>query len=68
MSDWFDTAGAARYLGVSPNTLRNWRTLGRGPRFYKIGALVKYRASDLDAFVREIDPPPSAPASALQVA
>lgn len=28
---------AARLLGVSPVTLRNWRNQGRGPRFTHVG-------------------------------
>ncbi|MDN6478475.1 helix-turn-helix transcriptional regulator, partial [Corynebacterium variabile] len=26
------TADAAQMIGVSPKTLRNWRSLGRGPK------------------------------------
>ena len=31
-------------------TLRKWRTLRRGPRFLKIGALVRYRPDDISAW------------------
>lgn len=46
---------AARYLGLSAATLRNWRWRGRGPRFVKIGGprgRVAYRPEDLDAYVQ----------------
>ena len=44
---------AAVYLGVEPATLATWASTKRYPlRFLKLGAkLVKYRQSDLDAFV-----------------
>lgn len=43
-----DTAGAAARLGVTPETLRNWRWRGdRGPTFIKVGRLVRYRLVDL---------------------
>lgn len=44
-------ATAAKYLGVKPHTLENWRHLGRGPRFYKVGGQVRYDQADLDAFL-----------------
>ena len=45
-------AQAAAYIGISPNTLQNWRISGRQDRkipFLKVGSLVQYRRSDLDA-------------------
>jgi excisionase family DNA binding protein len=41
---------AAR-LGVSRSTLQSWRYSGRGPRFIKIGRLVRYRNTDVEAFL-----------------
>lgn len=39
-------------LKISPQTLRNWRAKGEGPRFVKIGKrVVRYRRSDVDAFI-----------------
>jgi len=39
---------AARYLAVSPRTLRNWRTRGGGPKFVKVSArCIRYRTKDL---------------------
>ncbi|MPS70927.1 MAG: DNA-binding protein [Novosphingobium sp.] len=45
---------AAEYLSVKPETLTRWRWSGNGPRFYKVGGAVRYKAEDLDAFL--IDP------------
>ena len=40
---------AAKYLGVTPNWLAKARHFGKGPRFTKLGRLVRYDRSDLDA-------------------
>lgn len=45
------TPKAAEYLGLSRNTLNRWRWDGRGPRYLKLGSAVRYRISDLDAFI-----------------
>ncbi len=42
-----DTAAAAARLGVETTTLQNWRWSGDGPRYVKVGRLVRYRLSDL---------------------
>ncbi len=48
------TKVAAACLGISHQTLEKWRSQNRGPRFCKIGGkIVRYRKSDLDAFVEE---------------
>lgn len=48
----FSEKHAARYLNLSPRTLRNWRTRGGGPPFVKIsGRCIRYRMKDLDAWM-----------------
>lgn len=42
---------AAR-LGVSRSTLQSWRYAGRGPRYLKIGRLIRYRNADVETFLR----------------
>lgn len=43
---------AAQYLGIEPGTLNVWRSTGRYDLAYiKVGRLVKYRQSVLDAFL-----------------
>lgn len=43
----------AALLRVKPDTLRIWRYLGdRGPAFVKVGSAVRYRQSDVDAWLR----------------
>jgi hypothetical protein len=44
---------AAKLLSVSPQTLRNWRFLGKGPPYYRRGRLVRYNFSDLLAYMDE---------------
>ena len=49
------TEEAATYLfgsNAKPNTLAQWRYRGEGPKFRKIGALVRYAESDLDEYLR----------------
>jgi hypothetical protein len=43
----------AALLEVSVKTLQGWRYRGCGPRFVKFGRLVRYRMTDLEAFVLE---------------
>lgn len=44
----------AGVLQVEPKTLANWRGMNppRGPRFVKIGSLVRYRTLDVIAYVK----------------
>lgn len=50
--DLMDEKEAAAILGCDPKTLANWRNLGRGPRWRKIGLrMVRYHRADLAAFI-----------------
>ena len=46
-----NTREAALYLGVGHKVLEQWRWLGVGPRFCKIGRCVRYRLQDLEAYL-----------------
>lgn len=48
---YIDTAAAADLLGLSVDTLIRWRSDKRGPRWYRLGRLVRYKRSDLLAWV-----------------
>ena len=37
-------------VGLSPKTLANWRSYGRGPKYYLKNGSVYYRLKDLDDF------------------
>ncbi len=48
------TEQAAAILGTTKRTLEAWRYVGAGPVFVKLrGRMVRYRPSDLAAFVAE---------------
>lgn len=49
----FDTPGAGKYLGVSPQLLELMRVDGGGPRYAKLGRLVRYRRAALDEWLIE---------------
>ena len=42
---------AAEYLGVQPVTVTLWRHRKIGPKYYKIGRLIRYKQEDLDQWV-----------------
>ena len=43
---------AAKFLGLSPQTLRNWRHTCRGPAYVKAGRAVRYDEADLRGFLQ----------------
>ena len=45
---------AAGFLRISPETLRTWRHLGEGPRYLKMGRVVRYHRADLKAWLGKI--------------
>lgn len=48
----YSVEAAAEYLGVAVNTMSVWRSTGRYDLPYiKVGRLVRYRLSDLQAFL-----------------
>ncbi|MCP9624282.1 helix-turn-helix domain-containing protein [Nocardia otitidiscaviarum] len=44
---WLSTEEVASYWQVPAKTLANWASLGKGPRFAKIGRFRRYKVSDL---------------------
>jgi predicted DNA-binding transcriptional regulator AlpA len=42
----------SRVIGVSVGTLRLWRSEGKGPRFRKVGHLVRYVPSDVNGWLK----------------
>ncbi len=41
----------AKILGVSVATVRRWRWIKEGPRYWKIGSLVRYSRASLDDYL-----------------
>jgi predicted DNA-binding transcriptional regulator AlpA len=51
-TDLIDECALAVRLGVSRSTLQSWRYTGRGPRWIKLGRLIRYRNADVDVYLR----------------
>ena len=47
MVDLYTPTTLAAKIGVPRNTLAQWRMQGRGPKFFKEGSLVFYRADEV---------------------
>jgi excisionase family DNA binding protein len=41
----------ATYLGIPVQTMYAWRTKGGGPRGFRVGRHVRYRAEDVNAWL-----------------
>lgn len=63
LNDLVDDAKAAEFLHLEPTSLRNMRSEGRGPAYYKAGKKVLYAMHDLREYIaaHRIDPAKSAP-------
>ncbi len=46
-----DTSELAEHLTNKPNTIEGWRIKGVGPRYIKIGRLVRYRLADVEEWL-----------------
>lgn len=51
MNDLLTEAETSEITGVPRRTLRQWRYVGKGPIFVKLGRAVRYRRDDLDAWI-----------------
>ena len=49
-----DTDQLADFIHVSADTLRYWRHIGKGPKYFRMGGRkVFYRQEDIDAWLTE---------------
>jgi predicted DNA-binding transcriptional regulator AlpA len=46
-----DVPSLAKRLNVSRSTLQAWRYTGRGPRWIKLGRLIRYRVRNIDDYL-----------------
>ncbi len=53
MTELVNEREAAAFLGKPQRTLGQWRYLGRGPAYIRIEGHIRYRRSDLDAYIDE---------------
>ena len=51
--DLLDEAYFCGWAVISPACARKWRLLGKGPKFIKVGNLVRYRRGDVQAWLDE---------------
>ena len=51
LNSLFTTREVADLLQVAEITLRKWRLRGAGPRFTRVGANVRYRREDVEAYL-----------------
>ena len=51
MTDNVGIKEAADYVGCSVAALRTWKRQGRGPKYFRLGKLLRYRKADLDEWI-----------------
>jgi predicted DNA-binding transcriptional regulator AlpA len=51
-TDLIDEVALATRLGVARSTLQSWRYSGRGPRYIKVGRLIRYRNAEIESYLR----------------
>ena len=55
-AQYINTKEAAELISMRPQTLRRWRSLGKGPIYIRLGGRngkALYRLSDLEAWLRQ---------------
>lgn len=59
LRDFLRISEAADYLGVSPNTLRNWESAGKiVAHRHPVNDYRLFRREDLDAVLKKVERPP----------
>ena len=56
LADLLTTNEAAKLLELHPSTLKNHRVDNTGPAYVRIGGKVRYRRTDLEAWITTIEP------------
>jgi MerR family copper efflux transcriptional regulator len=58
LRDFLRISEAAEYLGVSPNTLRNWENAGKiAAHRHPVNSYRLFKKEELDALLRQIQEP-----------
>jgi len=47
----YDLAWLSGYIGIPERSIYNWRQRGEGPPAYRIGKHLRYRRSDVEAWL-----------------
>lgn len=50
--EWLSEAETAELCGVAKGTVSNWRTRGEGPSFYNPHGIIRYKRTDVEAWMR----------------
>ena len=53
VEDYLNDVEAAKFLRLSPQTLRNWRTQSKGPAYIRAGRAIRYAINDLRDFMEQ---------------
>ena len=53
MGEWMKAVEAAKYVRLSEGHLETLRRVGNGPAFERYGRRVRYRRTDLDAWIEQ---------------
>lgn len=53
MAEFMTTAELAQMLRTSPDTIRYWRYVGKGPRSWKAGRRVLYDRKEVERWIDE---------------
>jgi len=57
LKDFLRISEAAEYLGVSPNTLRNWENAGKiAAHRHPVNGYRLFKQKELDALLRQVQP------------
>jgi MerR family copper efflux transcriptional regulator len=57
LTDFLRISEAAEYLGVSPNTLRNWENAGKiAAHRHPVNGYRLFKQAELDALLRQVQP------------
>ena len=51
MHEYLTTAEVAHLLRTSPESVRYWRHVGKGPKSFRVGRKVLYDRRDVEAFI-----------------
>ena len=54
MGNFLTEKDVAKQISVSLASVRRWRLVNIGPRFVKVGALVRYRPEDLQHWMESL--------------
>jgi len=52
-TEWLTVEQFAAEYGFSPASIRQWRYRGTGPASVRLGARIRYRRTDIDAWIAE---------------